>query len=98
MATTEFNFRAFIEGIDNLYSLAKRLGYVQTRGGRGRGGLGEGSPKQLLEAIAVGKALVIPNPYETDHGIQQAVQRLRAIDGPDAAILASLADALEHSR
>ena len=98
MATTQFNFRAFIEGIDSLYEIAKRLGYVQSRGGRGRGGLGEGSPKQLMEAIAAGKALVIRNPYETDHEIQQAVQRLRAMDGPDAAIITSLADALEQSR
>ena len=59
MATSQFNFRAYIEGVDDLYVVAKALGYVQTRGGRGRGGKGAGSPKQMMEAVARGDAAII---------------------------------------
>ncbi len=95
MATTQFNFRAYINGIDNLYTLAQHLGYIQTRGGRGRGGKGEGSPKLLMEAIAAGNIIAVPLPEGTDPTTTAArLRHLAANAGPDSALITALADAL----
>lgn len=52
------NFTTQLSNVEKLKQIAKRLGYVQTRGPQ----KGEGSIRQLLEAIIAGDVVVMPTP------------------------------------
>jgi len=49
------NFTAQLSNKAAVYEVAKRLGFTQSRGKD----VGEGSPREMLEAIGVGNAVVI---------------------------------------
>jgi hypothetical protein len=52
------NFTTQLSDVEKLKQLAKQLGYVQTRGPQ----KGEGSVRQLLEAMIAGEVAVSPAP------------------------------------
>ena len=52
------NFTTQLSDVERLKQLAKRLGYVQTRGPH----KGEGSVRQLLEAMIAGEVIASPAP------------------------------------
>lgn len=66
------NFSAELNYRDAIYEIAKRLGFTQTRGAL----IGEGSPREMLEAIGRGAAAII---HIADDMWCDLVQPLRAL-------------------
>lgn len=66
------NFSAQLTNKESIYDVAKRLGFTQTRGA----GKGQGSPREMLEAIGAGQALVINLADDMEYDLAPELRRL----------------------
>lgn len=76
------NFSAYLNDKDAIYECSKLLGYIQVRGSY----KGSGSPRELLEAITAGKALVM-NIADDDYAMAKELRRLAKATKPAMAEL-----------
>lgn len=66
------NFTAELTNKAAVYEISKSLGFVQTRGAN----VGSGSPREMLEAIGAGNALVVHLADDTEYAMVKDLKRI----------------------